>query len=567
MDRKRNKKKPLSLLLAITLVLSLSTTVFASWNQFQGNDSHNGILGVPPLTTEPQVTPVDLPNSAAWSGIDAENLIRDGYIYTLYNGGNDGARLQKTHLIQGTCEWNVCLNGNSLNVAQLSTPYMDGANLYAATTHYGILSPDGAVQLDGETVEPSNLVIPTGISSLEISGYNLPSDYRSMQIDTGINTESQRLSASAVMQTPTGYDYELGASSSWGGEFIMYNTNNYRVPEADGYKLIITFQNDTGSPLHSSGIHLLIPSWELYKVNTANGENVSVAYGRGQANSPISADANNIYFGIYDGDHCYYQFPKNGASISNLVPYIPQDTEADFYNAGAAIVSVNGISYAVFGCDNGKLYVRPTSDFRFGSGNIITLTSNTGYPTGPVRSSIVVSGESVYFSSKGENVGLVWRIPLAELTSSAPEATSNYVKEAENSTSTPVISESGILYVGTSYFDDHFQGHGTVYAYHADTLENITAVYEGDAVQASPIVYNEDGGRLTTDYVYFTTNSAAGAGFCCSLSRDRETGAFAVEQQWRCNGTSTNRNSLQGFSADQATLVYGDDGNRLYIMR
>ena len=173
-------KRTLSLFLVVTLVLSLSTTVFASWEQFQGNDSHNGIVGYPLPTNEPQVTSVDLPNSALWSGIDAENLIRDGYIYTLYNGGNDGARLQKTHLIQGTCEWNVCLNGNSLNVAQLSTPYMDGANLYAATTHYGILSPNGAVQLDGETVEPSNLVIPTGISSLEISGYNLPSDYRSV---------------------------------------------------------------------------------------------------------------------------------------------------------------------------------------------------------------------------------------------------------------------------------------------------------------------------------------------------------------------------------------------------
>ena len=560
-------KKPLSLILVVTLVLSLSTTVFASWEQFQGNDSHNGIVGYPLPTNEPQVTSVDLPNSALWSGIDAENLIRDGYIYTLYNGGNDGARMQKTDLFQGTCEWNVCLNGNSLQVAQLSTPYMDGENLYAATTHYGILSPNGLVQLDGEEVEPSDMVIPVGTHTVSIAGYNLPSDYRSMQIDTGINTESQRLSASAVMQTPTGYDYELGASSSWGGEFIMYNTNNYRVPEANGYQLIITFQNDTGSPLHSSGIHLLIPSWELYKVNTATGVNASVAYGRGQANSPISADANNIYFGIYDGDHCYYQFPKNGASISNLVPYIPQDTEADFYNAGAAIVSVNGISYAVFGCDNGKLYVRPTSDFRFGSGNIITLTSSTGYPTGPVRSSIVVSDESIYFSSKGESAGLVWRIPLAGLMSSSPAIVSNYVKDSRNSTSTPVISENGILYVGTSYFDDHFEGHGTVFAYHADTLGNITAVYEGDAVQASPVVYSQNGIGIEEDYVYFTTNSPQGAGHCYSLKKDLMMVTTTIEHKWSVDGTSTNRYSLQGFSADKGTLVYGDDGNRLYIMQ
>lgn len=561
-------KKPLSLLLAITLVLSLSTTVFASWNQFQGNDSHNGVLVYPLPTDEPQVTPVDLPNSASWSGIDAENLIRDGYIYTLYNGGNDGARLQKTDLFQGTSEWNVCLNGNSLNVAQLSTPYMDEGTLYAATTHYGILSPNGAVQLDGETVELSNLVIPTGTSIVEISGYNLPSDYRSMQIDTGINTQSQSLSASAVMQTSTGYDYELGTSSSWGGEFIMYNTNNYRVPEANGYKLIITFQNDTGSPLNSSGINLLIPSWELYKVDTETGENVSVAYGRGQANSPISADANNIYFGIYDGDHCYYQFPKNGASISNLIPYIPQDPEADFYNAGAAIVSVNGMSYAVFGCDNGKLYVRPTSNFRFGSGNIITLTSDTGYPTGPIRSSIVVSGESVYFSSKGETVGIIWRIPITGIMSSSPTIISNYVKDSRNSTSTPVISENGFLYVGTSYFDEHFEGHGTVHAFKANNLDYIgRKVYEGDAVQASPIVYSQNGIGYENDYVYFTTNSPQGAGHCYSLEKNLITSTTTIEHQWSVDGTSTNRYSLQGFSADKGTLVYGDDGNRLYIMR
>lgn len=562
MKRMIRNKKPLSLLLTLALVLSLSTTVFASWNQFQGNDSHNGIAtSAPPLSVS-QPIEVDLPNSGAWTGVDAESVINNGYAYTLYNGGNNGSCLQKTELSTGTSAWNICLSGNSLNVAQLSTPYIDGTSLYAAITYYGTLAPTGAVQLNGEDVDPASFVIPTGTSTVTVSGYDLPSDYRSMQIDTGIHTDLTDLSASAIMRTSTCYDYDLGDSQSWGGEFILYNTNNFRVPEDNDYTLIVEFKNNTGSPLESSGISLLIPSWELYKVDTNAGSKTAVAYGHGQANSPISADTSHIYFGIYDGDHCYYQFPKNGTSTGSLVSYTPQDSEADFYNAGAAIISVEGTNYAVFGCDNGNLYVRPTSNFRFGSGNIMTLTSITGYPTGPVRSSVVVSGDSIYFSSKGETVGLIWRILTEELMSSSPTMLSNYVKDARNSTSTPTISESGLLYMGTSYFDENFESHGTVQAFKADTLDYISyRIYDGDAVQASPLVYFDD--DLEVDYVYFTTNSSVGAGYCYRFKID---GSSMGTQEWTVGGTSTSRYSLQGFSFDSGYLVYGDDGNRLYIV-
>lgn len=552
----RKSKKLLSLILAVVLALALSVTALASWNQFQGSDSHNGVASSTPPLSEPEPIEVDLPNSGAWTGVDAESVISNGYAYTLYNGGTDGSRLQKTNLSSAKSEWNICLSSNSLNVSQLSTPYIDGTNLYAAVTYYGALTPDGDIQLDGEAID-SSFTVPVGTSTVTISGYRLPSDYRSMQIDTGIKTDLTGLTASAIIRDSAGHDYELGDSKSYGGEFIMYNVNGCRVPEADGYKLIVTFNNDTGEPLDSSGIDLLVPSWELYKVNTSTGTKASVAYGRGQANSPITSDSSSIYFGIYDGDHCFYQFPKTGTSIGDLVSYTPHDREADFYNTGAAVVSVNGTDYAVFGCDNGNIYVRPTANFASGSGTYITLISEHGYPTGPVRSTIVVYNDSIYFSSKGESVGLIWRIPIEELMSNTPTVTSNYVKDAANSTSTPAISDDGILFVGTSYFDEDFVGRGTVQAFRADSLDYIDRVYEGDAVQSSPVVYCND----DQYYVYFTTNSSSGAGYCYSFD-----GSNMGTQIWTAGGTSGNRYSLHGFSSDSGYLVYGDDGNRLYIM-
>ncbi len=178
----------------------------------------------------------------------------------------------------------------------------------------------------------------------------------------------------------------------------------------------------------------------------------------------------------------------------------------------------------------------------------------------------MVYNDSIYCSSKGETVGLIWRIPVAELLSSTPTVASNFVKDTRNSTSTPAISENGILYVGTSYFDEDFVGHGTVQAFNTSSLEHIARIYEGDAVQSSPVVHSQNDDVYENDYVYFTTNSATGAGQCYLLKKEIRSGSTAIEHCWTAGGTSANRYALQGFSADSGYLIYGDDGNRLYIM-
>jgi outer membrane protein assembly factor BamB len=62
------------------------------------------------------------------------------------------------------------------------------------------------------------------------------------------------------------------------------------------------------------------------------------------------------------------------------------------------------------------------------------------------------------------------------------------------------------------------------------------------------------------DYIYFTTNSSSGAGYCYSF--DFVTGT----QMWSAAATSGNKYALQGFSAANQFLIYGDDGDYLYIV-
>ena len=129
-----------------------------------------------------------------------------------------------------------------------------------------------------------------------------------------------------------------------------------------------------------------------------------------------------------------------------------------------------------------------------------------------------------------------------------------------SSTTTPTLSDNGVLYAGVNGYDSLFNGVGAVYAFDPATLTRLDTIYTGDQVQASSIVYSDTVEQI--DYVYFTTNSAQGAGFCYSYD------AFGtIAQEWTAGGTSGNRYALQGFSSDGGYLVYGDDGNNLYFMK
>lgn len=351
--------------------------------------------------------------------------------------------------------------------------------------------------------------------------------------------------------------YILGTSNSWGGEFILYNQNAGTVLlPADTYSVVIVFSNATGGNLTTSDITFNISNWAMYEVqNVTSAPNpVQIAQGYGQANTPVvNYKVSGVFWGIYEGDRSYYQYDGNGVS-----QFVAND---DFYWAGA--VSDRG-GYVYFGGDSGNIYARPVgAGFASGAGNVIALVGTAANPAGKVRSTIVLDSNSnnVYFTSTGTTKGLLWSIPAASLLTITSTSNAVDVDHSATSVSTPVVSQNGYLYIGANEYNSAiFATTGSVQAFDPLALTYLADVYQGDPVQASPIVYSD-----FDDYIYFTTNTSApfgnvGGGYCYSFD-----GATA-NPEWSVLGTSGNTYAVQGFSSDNNCLVYGDDGNYLYIM-
>ena len=305
--------------------------------------------------------------------------------------------------------------------------------------------------------------------------------------------------------------------------------------------------------------------WGLYKIkNFATNPEVSLVRdnnyiyvaGQGQANTPITYDDTYLYWGIYGGTKSYYQFK---VSDKTLTAYAPVGTE--FYGAGAAYARIGSDEYVVFGSDSGNVHVRPVGA-NFGnpaSGNTFSIGAGE-----KIRSSIAIdsAGEYAYFTSNNGTSGKVHKIEVATLLAPVPTVATQSINYAL-STSTPVISDSGNVYFGV-----HTAGwpsYGGVIGTQASSFSSLFSVYgnalsnppEGDPVQASPIVYSYNG----TDYIYFTTNSGSGKGYCCKYD------GLDADLAWQAGGASGNRYSMQGFASDDGYLVYGDDGGMLYIIK
>lgn len=259
----------------------------------------------------------------------------------------------------------------------------------------------------------------------------------------------------------------------------------------------------------------------------------------GQINTPLTKYGNYLYYGTYNGQNKYYQLnPSNGDT--NIF------TGANgFYWAGAWADE----NYVYFGGDGGYLYYVPVNNFETTS-----VTSGTNQNTvtlsgaGNVRSTITQHDGSLYFTSQSS---ILWKMTKASVSTAPAVAASVTIQSGSSSTSTPAISENGIIYVG--YYVSFSTG--GVKAYNT-SLSLLGDVYTGDPVQCSPIVYTDG----VWDYVYFTTNSGNGGGYC-----NRFNGTTA-QSRWSAPGTSTNRYALQGFASDNGYLIYGDDANYLYVV-
>ena len=566
--KKHISKRVLTLVLALVLVFALSLGAFAAWTQFQGGGDNNGVISVAPPTTNPQtVLRVGLPtndpynpawySNYVWNSVDVTPLISGGKAYTLYNGGVTngtlgGARLGITDLATGnTCSLQI--SGIADNSFILSTPVIVGSDIYAAvtdlvffdvtepfdSTHWPSSLPSGMNYVDTFLAFDDNA---TG--SVESTGYDIdflyPMNTFTMfsDVTTGNGTP---VNYSLTLKDSNNVTYPVVVNASAPGTGVSVMTYNGATIPAGHYKLIVTIGAHTYEGKFWS-VTFKENGWSLFKIeNFATNPNVSrvqdstntdISY-PGQANTPITYADGNLYWGIYGGTKSYYQLNLNNSALAVF------NANDDFYLAGAAVLG----GYAYFGGDSGTLYKRDVSDFA-STGTVIDNIN-----AGRIRSSVAANGTDIYFTTQGTaGTGTIQKYDTVS------ELRTSYSLEASfTSTSTPVISSNGYVYIGA------YQGYtgGRVYAFDTD-LHLIETVYSGDPVQCSQIVYSDEDEVI--DYVYFTTNSGTGAGYCYSF--DGTTGT----QLWTAGGASGNRYAVQGFASDAGYLVYGDDGGMLYII-
>jgi hypothetical protein len=308
--------------------------------------------------------------------------------------------------------------------------------------------------------------------------------------------------------------------------------------------------------------------WLLSSVNLATQAVTPLVKGTGEANTPITAHndkngtADYLFFGTFTGasDNNYYQYTITPSVPGVLTAFAAKD---DFYWTGAAILTLDATDYAVFGGDNGYIYVNPVGTGFATPANSIKIVDAI-YTPGAIRSTVVAWGGNVYFTSQAQKNGLLWYMPQSGLLTLST-VTTDAVLAGASSTSTPVISGNNILYVGSySGFSS-----GYVEAFDPTSLNPVAQIYPvgtatGDPVQASPIVFSVTAGSPAQriDYVYFTTNSSSGAGYCYSLTN---LNAPVIASVWSVAGTGGNPYAVQGFAADNGYLVYGNDGNVLSI--
>ncbi|MDR1588946.1 MAG: hypothetical protein LBS51_02000 [Oscillospiraceae bacterium] len=334
--------------------------------------------------------------------------------------------------------------------------------------------------------------------------------------------------------------------------------------------------------------------WQLYTVtnlssNPPIAERVPGAFGSGRFGTPITAatDTNpaHLYFGTFTGTWAgaYYQYK---VSTGALVTFKPSGTKGDdFYLAGAAFVAITDpeddnttTDYVVFGSEHPYLYVRPVSDFGNPAvGNAVTLVNPVKNP-GSVRSSIVnykqteagVEVKYVLFTSGGSSTGILWQIAVDNLLQ---PTSGNYTitcgeMNSIATTSTPVISSNGYIYIG-GYNGD---GTGAIWAYTpGNATTNPTSVngvqyypeplFDTGEVHSSVVVWSISTGPAIgrRDYIYFTANATTGTGYCYSYAPSSGT----VTPVWSDAG---NGPALQGFASDAGYLVYGDDSNTLRVI-
>lgn len=564
-------------LLSVSIVGGASA---ADWTTYQGNNQHNGVTTTAPITVaESGKTIIGLQNNkASMSGVNTVPVMQtltsgETYGYVLHNGGtvsgnNGGARLSKIKANDASKVWS-----KQLTLAagfQLSSPLLVQGNdptseaddtVYVGTTGYAQVlendelngtdvegwdvnggTADGkAIVLEGEedvTLTQDDFELNTTATNRAALGIwvgNSPNPGVEIKVTVKVNgvekvVKSFPATTTAIEDTENKGNYYYYVNENFAAtagnvvefdvDVISGNKNQVKVEYASLYQ-------QTGSIQKVTNLHETAPS------NTAILTGLS-----GQINTPITTDGKYLYFGTWKGGKSagtYYQVNMSNNSVKTFTP-----DAYGFYWAGAAVY--NGNVY--FGSDNGTLHYRSVDDFE-GSGGTIALEKN-GVVPGNIRSTIMVHNDKLYFTSQGK---YLWEVSFGKRGT----VNVNSVSLPGTSTSTPTITENNRLYIG--YYNGFNVGGVEVFDV-ANGLQRKDTKAIGP-VQSS-IVAKSVG---TTDYIYFTTNSSAGAGY--SYAFDGTT--FA--ENWDTTSLSGNTYTLQGMAESNGHLMFGNDFNNLTIVK
>jgi hypothetical protein len=577
---KKFMKKPLSAALALVLVLALTVTAFAVWPQYQGNLAHNGQItnGTPPISTTPSVKSVSLGRSiSSESMMNTETIDGKSYVfaYTLTSGGV----LYKTNCTApgGPGEWNKSFAAGGY---QLGSPCLiaDGGSYdgvyFSITDYFELLENpqfDTSMNWDyfnGAKWDPLNhwVTMPQGGSISQKFTYPGTSSSQQAELFSQVMLQPGSVTnpGSVLYEVTDGgstviasYTASPDSTTDW-TEVEQYFTT--AMSPGQGYLITVTaavgdvIVDHVDFSYQTSGI-------EKIDFGGTTVTDIIISPNGGQANTPLTVYPYNngttsayyLYYGTLTTSNNYFQIDLANNSV---VTYSGGTRE---YWAGAVQVMINNQPYMVFGSDGGYLHVSPVNDFSNGTSTDLSSYLPTGSDAGNVRATVSVDdiGQYIYFTSQG---GYLWRATIGELLDPVPISDPNptFVDIAlpgnPSITSTPAISENGIIYTGTYGGPG---GSGTVEAIDQATFIRLATIYSGDAVQSSPIVYSDITNAI--DYIYFTTNVGAGTGYCYYFDIQNND----YDEEWATVGTNY---ALQGFAAENGYLVFGNDGGTLYII-
>ena len=594
----------LAILLALAMLLSVTAfaaTTTSTWYGYGGDTTtHNAAVTSAPTSTSPTITRIDLMNAGSgWDGIDNVPVMRtiDGvtYAYVFYDGHAAGGRLAKINCNDGVLVWDKQMTGAS--GFQLSSPLLvpgnsdgTGDTIYLAASYAETYSDASFTGSDAIAAGDTGLTKTFNISNITTSsnrvaaGIYLGETTVANRGTIGVTGTAQITCGSANVTLNL-----ITSGTNSGTNVVMYEQPVYTGTEITSYKYYyyVNYNINVGSGNVGTAqtltltIKLTGGDGSLQYVDTyaqvaalqkvtgietndagaAGVEHPSIVSGiTGQINTPITTDGTYLYLGTWSGNSAqpYYQVKISDSSYKTFTP-----ASNGFYWAGAAVVG----DYVYFGSDGGKLYWRSVSDFA-ATGGIVELPAVNSNAAGNVRSSIMVDGTKIYFTSQYPSGSSFGNFYCFNAGSGEPtfawganiQATYNGTTYSGNCTSTPVIAASGNIYVG---FYSGFTAGGLmkITAPTSGTVGTASLITVSGAaftqpVQCTPVVYTSG----NYDYFYFNTNSGTGAGYCFRVSK---TGTNA-SQRWK---TDNDTYALGGMAISNGYAVFGNDYNHLYIVK